>query len=547
MLLKLKELILLMVALIIIRCNGSSLHSFKVEDIDHKMAMSTSMAHHSSSTAPAAPALSVAWTFGFNKDIINGVHSLTTDDRNALFTVSSHSGIIYDFEHRRQTVLQGHCNQVSCCTVSNDKRWIVTGDYGEDSIMVVWDSKSGVPVKTVFSPHVGGVTAVDISSDSLFIVSVGSSVANGSQQDIAIWAWTNESDSPVLRQEIVSSDRQHAVKFDSQDQSAVVTTGQSTVFFWTWQEYFCEGYCARVTKSEFGYFSGLFTATLFLSGTGNAITSTSDGYVVFWESQSSTLASNGKRHNGPVRSASKVLRLVECGINTMITTANTYLAIGCADGSIRFYDFFLRLEAWFEDLSAGPITSVTLGSQRCPYPDGEAGAPGLRFWVPDFLAGTSDSFVLGIEASAFDEVRVEDRRGTLLLQGLGDEVSSITCHPHRPLVALCCANGSLHVWDYDLKLLMNLREFNDTTTSKTKHNQDPRPTLKPTAASFSPSGDMLVVGFSCGAVKFLNCNTFEDLSSFSPSTDAVCALKFSSSGAYLGGYDGSNHVMIFQR
>jgi WD40 repeat protein len=500
------------------------------------------------SSATSTSALSVAWTFGFNKNIINGVHSLTTDDRNALFTISSHSGIIYDFEHRRQTVLQGHCNQISCCAVRNDKRWIVTGDYGSDSILVVWDSKTGVPVKTVFNPHAGGVVAVDISSDSLFVVSIGSSnTADDQQQDIAVWAWTNESDNPVLRQEIVSNDKQHAVKFDSMDQSAVVTTGTNTVFFWTWLQYSCEGYCARVTKSEFGYFSGNFTATLFLSGTGNAITGTSDGYVIFWESQSTTLAPDGKKHNGPVRSASKVLRLVECGINTMITTMNSYLAIGCADGSIRFYDYFLRLESWFEDLAAGPITSVSLGVQRCPFPDGEAGSPGLRFWVPDFLAGTSDSFILGIESSAFDEVRVEDRRGTLLLQGLADEVVAIACHPHRPLVAFCCGNGTLHVWDYDLKLLMNLREFNDSGATKPKHAQEARPVLKPTAVLFAPSGDLLVVGFSCGIVKFLNCNTFEDMSSFSPSTDSICALKFSFSGAYLSGYDSSNHVMIFQR
>jgi len=231
----------------------------------------------------------------------------------------------------------------------------------------------------------------------------------------------------------------------------------------------------------------------------------------------------------------------------MITTKNNYLAIGCSDGAIRFYDFFLRLEAWFEDLSAGPITSVSMGVQKNPYGEGDAGAPGLRFWVPDFLAATSDSFIVGIESGIFDEVRVEDRRGTLLLQGLSDEVLSISCHPTRTLVAFACNNGTLHVWDYELKLLMNLREFNDASASKSKSNADQKHILRPQSVAFSPLGDIAVVGFSSGAMKFLNCNTFEDISTFSPSTDAIHSLCFSNSGTFLCGYDSDNHILLFKR
>ena len=107
--------------------------------------------------------------FGFSKDIVGGVKSLTKSGRNALFCVSAHSGIIYDYEYRTQTVLQGHCNFITCCAVSKDKRWIVTADSGTDSILVVWDSLSGAPVKTLFSPHPLGVESVDISDDALFL------------------------------------------------------------------------------------------------------------------------------------------------------------------------------------------------------------------------------------------------------------------------------------------------------------------------------------------------------------------------------------------
>ncbi len=120
----------------------------------------------------SASALKVNWTFGFSKNVTNGVHSLTTPNRNAIFYISSHSGVIYDFENRTQMILQGHCNPISCCAVSEDKRWIVTADTGDDSILVVWDSYSGAPVKTIFAPHAYGIRGLDITSDSLYVATL---------------------------------------------------------------------------------------------------------------------------------------------------------------------------------------------------------------------------------------------------------------------------------------------------------------------------------------------------------------------------------------
>ncbi len=69
-------------------------------------------------------------------------------------------------------ILQGHCNKISCAAVSNDKRWIVTADKGPESLIVVWDSMSGSPVKSILSPHPLGITSVDISNDALFLVTL---------------------------------------------------------------------------------------------------------------------------------------------------------------------------------------------------------------------------------------------------------------------------------------------------------------------------------------------------------------------------------------
>lgn len=113
--------------------------------------------------------------------------------------------------------------------------------------------------------------------------------------------------------------------------------------------------------------------------------------------------------------AHQVIRLVECGINVLVT-AGQYLAAACVDGAVRFYDFSLRLEAWFEDLAAGPVSSVSFADYQCPVTDGSAGVPGLQFWVPEFIVGTSDAFIVGVDSQVFEELRPEDRRGVLLVQ-----------------------------------------------------------------------------------------------------------------------------------
>ena len=494
-------------------------------------------------------ALSLTWAFGFNKDKVNGTASLCINERNALFFISSHSAVIYDFEHRTQTILQGHCNVISCCVVDRNKRWIVTSDIGIDPILVVWDAISYVPVKTYPLPTLGGIVAVDISDDALYIVTI--SVPNpdySSLQEIAIWAWTIESSEPILRKQIAVDDYQCAVRFDKINPCHVVSTGYKTTLFWAWNDFDLTFYNGKVSKSDLGAFEGDYVTSIFLPMTENALTATSEGYVIVWESVVDESQPEEVK-NSSIKNATKVLKLVEGGIKTFDTTVNNYLVIACEDGAVRFYDYFLRLEAWFEDLNAGPITSISFSVQTCPYQYGDAGVPGLKFWVPDFIVGTADGFVVGVESSLFDEVKREERRGTLLMQGMSDQVITLCCHPFLALVAVACGDGMLQVWNYEMKLLMILREFNvfvkpedrKLSTAKT------RVTLVPSCLSFDATGKFLAVGFTSGLVKLLYSHNLEDLSQYVPSSESIVSIKFSVSGNYLAAYDTSRHVILFRR
>ena len=57
------------------------------------------------------------------------------------------------------------------------------------------------------------------------------------------------------------------------------------------------------------------------------------------------------------RKAVKMLTMGKGGIN-YVKALDEYLVFGGDDGAVRFYDYQFRIIAWFEDLDAGPVTSV---------------------------------------------------------------------------------------------------------------------------------------------------------------------------------------------
>lgn len=131
------------------------------------------------------------WVLGFNMEIDQGVHFLTSDTRTEIFYTSSHTGVIYNYVKKKQRLLQGHCNQITATACSDDKKWLVTADTGEDSMLVVWDSIYGVPVRTFLNPHPNGIICMDLSTDNQYIVTIG---AESDLQTISLWDWTNQSE-----------------------------------------------------------------------------------------------------------------------------------------------------------------------------------------------------------------------------------------------------------------------------------------------------------------------------------------------------------------
>eukprot|EP00435_Cladocopium_sp_Y103_P035182 s1943_g9.t1 len=319
-----------------------------------------------------------------NKDVVAGVHNLSDAESSDMFYAAAHTGVIFDYNTGVQRLLQGHVNPISATAVSKDKKWIVTADTGPDSMMVVWERESGTPVKTFFNPHPYGVHALDIAPKLQYLVTLAaptpSSDPNASQpemssregksvqkdgehgetadyQSISVWDWPSDHDGPICTAAVGTNDVQTCVLFNAWDTHEIATNGKRRVFFWTWDvEQPFQFYSPALTPRDFKQRIGDYTQTIFLPDSTQAATGTIDGDVVIWDL---SLIVDGLSRPDE-RRAVKIIKLCpDISLNVLQVHEKARVVIGTADGAVRFYDYQFRVQAWFEDLLAGSVKSIS--------------------------------------------------------------------------------------------------------------------------------------------------------------------------------------------
>lgn len=490
-------------------------------------------------------ALTLHWTLGINKDVLGGVHNLSDADSSDMFYAAAHTGVIFDYNTGVQRLLQGHVNPITATAVSRDKKLIVTADTGPDSMMVVWERESGTPVKTFFNPHKYGVHALDIDPNRQFLVTLSApppandpSPGPGRQandqakpvegaakeaeefQQISVWDWPSDHDGPICTAAVGTQDIQMCVLFNTWDTHEIGTNGKRRVFFWTWdvgQPF--QFYSPALAPRDFKQRIGDYTQTIFLPESTQAATGTVDGDVVIWDL---SLIVDGLSRPDE-RRAVKIIKLCpDVSLNVLQVHEKARVVIGAGDGAVRFYDYQFRVQAWFEDLSAGSMKSISFEKT----PDNEdfeaAGSSGVGveddFKCPNFLVSTGSALVVLVQSNLFYELSPDDRRGRLVLQGLDTPVHGLCCHPALPLVAVCGYSGFLHLWNYNTRSLHLVKIFEK---------------LVPHILQFSPDGKLLCVGFANGHCKLLKASDLSEIVSFKDSRDCVTHACFSFDSNYL--------------
>jgi len=491
-------------------------------------------------------ALTLHWTLGLNKDVVGGVHNLSDADSTDMFYAAAHTGVIFDYNTGVQRLLQGHVNPITATAVSKDKKWIVTADTGPDSMMVVWERESGSPVKTFFNPHPYGVHALDIAPMMKHLVTLSAPMpaqgdvsapqansrdqtkstdqATGAakefeeSQSISVWEWTEETDQPVCTANLGTQDVQTCVLFNAWETHEIATNGKRRLFFWTWdigQPF--QFYSPALNSRDFKQRIGDYTQTIFLPESTQAATGTVDGDVVIWDL---SLIVDGLSRPDE-RRAVKIIKLCpDVSLNVLQVHDQARVVVGGSDGNVRFYDYQFRVHAWFEDIGAGSVKSISFNKTEENDETRASASGGTQdeFQCPHFLVSTGAALVVLVEAKLFYELLAEDRKGRLVLQGLASPVHGLCCHPQLPLVGVCGQSGFLHLWNYNTRSLHLVKVFDK---------------LVPHILQFSPDGQLLMIGFTSGHCRLLKSLDLSEVAAFRDSRDCVTHAVFSHDSCYL--------------
>ncbi|NXP25486.1 CF251 protein, partial [Scytalopus superciliaris] len=486
--------------------------------------------------------LNLSWVFGYNSSL--AVHSLMDGEDRVLLYVSSHTVVIHDVLGNRQYHLQGHANVISCLCVSEDKRWVATADRGPNALILVWDSFSGVPVRTIFESHPGdGVCAIAFSQDAKYLVTISA----GAVQRVCVWRWTLPTEKPLCSTELRPEfGHQDYVIFNPQDPHEFVSNSKTQVIFYLWVKTPLLGEGRAGAQDEhvalllslqtFKSVVGKFSQSVFHFNNSQALTGTSAGKLVVWDAVDPQIPPEEQQVKPLGMTAIKMVSMEES--LTVLKVLESCIVTGDVKGHVKFYDGELQFLSLYSHSKVGPIRSLSFSTTLRDPPDA------FTAKTQPFLASESDSsnsvsltlnrnFILSTSDATVFHVATDSADFEKLLEEAKKAVSAIACHPQQTLVAVGSHCGLLKVWDYRHTKYLVSRIF---------------PGAGIQCLSYDPRGHFLAAGFTDGSVHILDAISLQSsCKEFQFSQGPVTHISFSHNSEYLATADEKYSVTVYKR
>ncbi|XP_029999722.1 cilia- and flagella-associated protein 251 [Sphaeramia orbicularis] len=486
-------------------------------------------------------ALSLEWVFGMNPAL--PVVSLQDHNQLVILYTGAHVGIIYNHSSNSQHILQGHFSPISCVCVSEDRRWIATGDKGPKTMVMIWDSYSGIPVHTFFNCHPeDGVAAMTFSRDTKLLATIGA----GEIQDVCIWDWTNETEKPLFSIEINPEyGFQKYFLFNPNDNNQLLSSSENHVLWYSTAEGSLKYYGLKVRQhsekatSRFNAAADTYASpgsdqSSYMTGVSanqsvfhwrkpQVLTATRVGTIVEWDVDREFTVGQ----NFSLPRTSRILNVQSAPI-TVFTVTDSCFVTGDTQGHIHFYDEnFISLRQYTQ-FNLDAIVSISF-SKECTEGYLEDCTPEAKpVIIRNFIVSTVSSTVFHVNART-DIPQILFRKDCA-------PVHALACHPKQPFVVIGNVSGVLNVWNYNNKCIMCSRIFDSQMEKQIQ------------CVTYDPQGLHLAVGFGSGAVHVLNSSTLESHPEecFHYTKDSIQHITFSSDSKYLATADAGKAVTVFR-
>ncbi|KFP86798.1 WD repeat-containing protein 66, partial [Acanthisitta chloris] len=465
--------------------------------------------------------LNLSWVFGYNSSL--AVHSLMDGEDRVLLYISSHTVVIHDILGNRQYHLQGHTNTISCLCVSEDKRWVATADRGPDALIILWDSFSGVPVRTIFESHPGdGVGAIALSHHAKCLVTISA----GTPQRVCVWKWTLPTEKPMCSTELRPEfGHQDYVIFNPKNPHEFVSNSKTQVIFYQWDNASLQYSAPPLSNQTFKTVVGHFSQSVFHFNNSQALTGTSAGKLVVWDVASPCTFSEELQTKPWSVTVTKVVPMQEDSL-TVLQVLESCIVTGDVKGQVKFYDGQLRLLTFYSHSKVGPIRSISFSK---PLRDPPGASPAFSSCQP-FL---TRNFILSTSGATVFHVATDSTKFERVMEEAKEAVNAVACHPRQALVAVGSHCGLLKVWDYEQTQYLVSRIF-------------PQAGIR--CLSYDPAGHFLAAGLTDGSVYILDAiSLLSSCRELQFSQGPVTHVSFSHDSKYLATADEKYSVTVYKR
>lgn len=466
-------------------------------------------------------AIALEWVHGANTSMINGVIDLKNDNTDKFFYASAHTGIIFDCTNNTQTLLSGHRHTITAVAASVDKNYIATADTGSQSALIIWDAHTAAPIFTKFNPHPNGICACAFSQNSQYLVTLSS---DSEHQVLAIWTWNSaytQEPEPTAIVEIPFAEQMKVVHFNPRDDSQLITNGDHSIIFWQWNQsteelsYYSPPVTARDLKKPIGH----LIYSRYLPENDDVILSTSEGSIIHIVRDPFAAHQGLEAEHKPI----KVISLHKSAVTTL-EIHNNYIVTGGADGCVKFFDFEFRLIAWFEEIKAGPITSISFANTTNPLNK-------EQFSCQPFIVATSNAAVLRLTDAVYHAISGSNQPQVLLRNHTG-KVKAMAVNPNDGRLITGSDLGELIQWD-----LMTHTANNRAIIDKSSIS----------ALQYDPKEDFLAVGFTNGSIFVVTAENFDVVYKQRIAKNVpITAIRYSSDSSFLACTLEDNTLALFR-
>ncbi|NXM99671.1 CF251 protein, partial [Sylvia borin] len=484
--------------------------------------------------------LDLTWVFGYNSSLV--VHSLMDGEDWVFLYVSSHTVVIHDILRNKQFHLQGHTNVISCLCVSENKRWVATADRGPDALIMVWDSYSGVLVRTIFESHSkDGVCAIDISQDAKYLVTISAATV----QEVCVWRWTLPTEKAICSIELKPEfGHQDYVIFNPQNPHEFLSNSKTQMIFYLWVRrdmglsHSLHSHTAWLLSPQtFKCLVGQFNQSVFHFNNTQALTCTSAGKLVVWDMDNPRTLPEDLPPKPHGITATKVVPMQEESL-TVLKVLDSCIITGDVKGQVKFYDGQLRLLTIYSHDEVGPIQSISFSKVLRDPPSALPGSncPFLTSWSDSSNSGfftLNRNFILSTSDATTFHVATDNINFERIMQEAKKSVNAIACHPQEPFVAVGSHCGLLKVWEYKQTQYIASRIFTEAGIQ---------------CLSYDPEGCFLAAGFTDGSVYILDAISLQSIcEAFQFSQSPVTHISFSHDSKYLATADENYSVIVYKR